>query len=169
LPKIPKFKVNTPTFLGSEERNNSKVEIEIADADTIAFDFTIAEGSNINIGMVFPTDTSSLKPGDIFIHTEEGKFYKWDGQTWNEALGTIKGPTGSSLRIVGSFTYTSNDVEDKVASVGEKIKTDLGELPAADGVVAVTYQDLVEKTEISYWYFYVYSDSTMTSGEWGRV
>jgi hypothetical protein len=105
LPTTPDFKIGDTEFLGSSEKDTSKVEIFKADEKTIKFNFKIAEGSEIYSGSTEPGEIAGSRLGDIYIDSELGKIYKLvsteeGAKKWQIQEGTIKGPVGSSLRVV---------------------------------------------------------------------
>lgn len=171
IPLNPKFEIGNVEFVGAAERDKSKVDLVVKDKDTMQFSFTLAQGSRVYADMGAPA-INDAAIGDIYIDSEAGTIYEFTSSGWSAKTGTIKGPVGSSLRVVSQLTYTSDDADDKLASIADLIENDYG-VPASDEIIAVTYQQLdaakeIEQ-EISYWYFYTRETSTATTGEWGRA
>lgn len=148
------------TFIGADEEGS--VTSEIVSATTQNINFQIPAGAKIYAG----TETSSasgMKNGDIFLNSETGQVYKYNGTSWIEQEGTLKGPIGNALNIEAEYQLTESEdypasLENGSAYIEENYT---GEIDASK-IFAVTWT-LIDGGDISYWYF------KTEAGAWARA
>lgn len=172
LPKAPvadaSYDFIAPAATGS-------VKVSIQDEDTLKFDFQIPKGARIFSGTAVSGDGGEVVvqdavAGDIYLNSDTGEVYDLgSGNQWTKTEGSLKGPVGSALNVVQSYTYDSKKIpNDTLTAVSEQIQQDYGKTPSPEEIIAVVYQQYDAQgekieNEISYWYFYT------KAGAWGRV
>lgn len=173
LPKAPTPAVNV-TFVGSQEEGSANVEI--TDKDTITFNFEIPTGSKVYAGLEVDTGkfdavVTGAKPGDLYVNSNTGKVYILNkAMIWEVKEGSLKGPVGDALHIVRDYKIEETDtIKDSLQTgvdyILDNYKDEDGNSISLspDEIFSVTWLNIEEQKETSYWYYYT------EEGKWGRV
>ena len=119
LPKFPEIEHDFE-FVGVDEAG--KVTLEVSDVDKLKFGFTIPRGSKIYSGIEITKSNDpgfvtidgspvAVKPGDVYVNSDSGKIYTWDGATglWKVADGSLKGPAGDPINIIAKYSIETDE------------------------------------------------------------
>ena len=176
-PKISIGEVNT---ISLEEE--ASAEIDNSDIHNPILNFNIPRGINLFSGIEVEDGNLNFNVenslwGDYYLNSETKKLYRLNNQNTWEFQTTLEGkqgpigpqgiqgevgPAGPSLKIVANYSITSDDMEDSIENIGEYIYTNYGKYPESDEIIAISYKDLQNDMDTSYWFFY-------TQNAWGRA
>lgn len=178
MPKTPAPRANIQ-WLGPEEEN-AGVSTVISSETSIDFNFRIPKGAKIFSGLDVTNNSSpnnvGASAGDIYLNTETGYIFKRLDSSWEQQVGTLKGPAGDNLNIVKNYRLSTADtlsdgtaLTNNVAIIGQYIEEnqdDPNKEITPDELFGVTWHETDEQggtTDISYWYF------KALNGAWGAL
>lgn len=174
LPQAPTPQVEVE-WLGPEEAGQG-ASVAPTSETNITFNFKIPQGAKVFAGLEVYAGTVGQSVdigasiGDLYLNTDTGVIYKWKGGLWEPQEGSLKGPVGDALNIVRDYVVLEADgIPNTLADVAAYIETmyvdDAGNpiTPSPDEIFAVTWRNLDESEETSYWYY------KTEEGKWGRV
>ena len=132
IPKMPTFSASTTTT-----GNGTLATLTAGPSanDAYNFAFSIPKGTFWFTGNEFTTSnpptvqyaqTNNARNGDIYLNVDTGIMWKWNSTAWAVQSGTLKGPQGDGVEIVGKvfIDYHNNYIAaykdgDPIPSAGD--------------------------------------------------
>ena len=158
-------------FIGPEQKGS--IAGKILNSSTYQYTFEIPRGSRIFTAESTDFVSEEVKIGDYLLilnknNEQNGNIYKYNGTNWETKIGSILGPIGNALKIVGTADITLGSTKtpntQEIVQTIEDVNKYLDQLNLnlqEDELYIVNITDTNEE-EISYWYSYIDNNWTRT-------